>query len=299
MSRMPSTDPSDPDLLGPGAVEDEDSGRARLTKSARQQWIMTQLAASPSLRAADLAMDLGVSNETIRRDLVELNSRGLLNRTYGGAARPFALEPAMTERMHLLVPERDAIAAAISALVREDEVLMIGAGSTTTHVARHLAANNANITVITHAFSIATALAANPTIRVLFCPGRYHGREGYVFGTQTIANLNSYEANYAIVGATGIGVRGVNDADDEAAAIYRAMALRAARAIVAVDHSKFDQPSLSLVASWDEVDRLVTDTAPPEPLARALERAGVELTIAPVPPTGLRRPPGAPSVAEE
>ena len=54
--------------------------------------------------------------------------------------------------------------------------------------------------------AVAAALAVNPSIRVLCCPGRYHPSEGYVFGTQTIASINSYEANRAIVSATGIEI---------------------------------------------------------------------------------------------
>jgi DeoR/GlpR family transcriptional regulator of sugar metabolism len=264
---------------------DEGHGRPerpahRLGKSARQARIMTELSASPLLRASDLAAHLGVSGETIRRDLVELGERGLINRTYGGAARPFALEPALGERERMLVAERRAIGAAVADMIGSDEVLMMGAGSTTLQVARHLAARQTHVTVITHAFNIATMLATNPAIRVLVCPGRFNGRDAYVYGSQTIAHLAGFEANRAIVGATGIGLHGANEADDEAAAVFRTMIARSAETIIVADHSKFNQPALSVFAPWDEIDKLVTDQRPAGTLARTIERASVEIVLA-------------------
>lgn len=251
-----------------------------MSKLARHQHIVAQLTAAPMLRASELANVLGVSGETIRRDLLELHERNLINRTYGGAARPFALEPAMHDRKIVMVAERKAIAAAVAALIRPGEVLMMGAGATTYHVACSLAEQAQDITVITHDFAIATTLGGNPSIRVLFCPGRFRSSEGYVFGSQTIANINSYEANRAIVGATGIGARGLNDVDDEAGAIYGAMVKRASEAIVVADSAKFEQRALIVFAQWPEIDRLVTDRQPSGALASALRDAGTLVTVA-------------------
>jgi DeoR/GlpR family transcriptional regulator of sugar metabolism len=252
----------------------------RLSKLARHKHIISQLTAAPTLRASELAAVLGVSGETIRRDLMELQDQRLINRTYGGASRPFALEPALTDRRAIMIAEREAIAAALVDLIQPNEVLMLAAGATTFHVARQLAARAHDITVITHDFAIAAALAVNASIRVLCCPGRYHPAEGYVFGTQTIASINSYEANRAIVGATGISARGINDADDEAGAIYGAMVKRAAEAIIVVDHTKFEQRALTVFAHWADIDRLVTDRQPEGALATALREAGTEIIVA-------------------
>ena len=84
----------------------------RLSKSDRQARIVAELRAAPSLRVNELALLLSVSTETVRRDLAELDERGLVNRTYGGAMRPVSFEPALAEREMLMVAEREAIAAA-------------------------------------------------------------------------------------------------------------------------------------------------------------------------------------------
>lgn len=97
--------------------------RERLTKGLRHQHIVAQLSAAPTLRASELAATLGVSSETIRRDLVDLEEQGLINRTFGGAARPFGLEPTRNDRRRAMTAEREAIAAAVSAMVQPNEVL--------------------------------------------------------------------------------------------------------------------------------------------------------------------------------
>ncbi len=137
----------------------------RFSKVGRHQHIISQLTAAPTLRASELAAALGVSGETIRRDLMELQEHGLINRTYGGASRPFALEPSLTDRRAIMIAEREAIASVVADLVLPNEVLMLGAGATTFHVARRLAARVQDITVITHDFAIAAALGTNSSIR--------------------------------------------------------------------------------------------------------------------------------------
>jgi DeoR family glycerol-3-phosphate regulon repressor len=254
--------------------------RPRPTKSERQEHIVAELRATPTLRVSELAAELDVSTETIRRDLDELEERGLINRTYGGAVRPLSVEPALSERHQLMVREREAIAAAAAKLVRPNDVVAIGGGATTLHVARRMAAECRDVTVITHSFGVATVLAANPTILVLVCPGRYVGREGFVVGPETIDYVQSYHANRAILGATGLTAEGANDADATSALVYRALMKRAAETIVVADHTKFDQPALAMWGRWADIAALVTDRAPTGPLARALERARVEVTVA-------------------
>lgn len=252
----------------------------RLDKAARQARILAEMRASATLRVGDLATELNVSTETIRRDLFELGEKGLINRTYGGAVRPFASEPSVTERHALMVAEREAIAAATVKLIEPKEVIAIGAGATTTHVARRMAAACRDLTVITHSFSVATVVSANPTIEVLMCPGRYNAREGMMVGVETGEFLQNYNVNRAILGISGITTDGLADAEPDAAFVYRAMMNRASQTIIVSDHSKFDVPSLAIWARIPDIQHLVTDRPPEGAVARALGRAGVEITVA-------------------
>lgn len=260
-------------------MNDPISTPGKLTKASRQERIVSALQAGPTLRVSELAAQLGVSTETIRRDLDELDSKGLINRTYGGAVRPFGPEPSIRERHQMLVAERESIAAATTRFVGHGQVLIIGGGATTTHVARRLAAEKRDLRVFTDSFAVATVLAPNPTIQIFMCPGRYNGQEGCVHGSETIDYVGRIYANHAILGATGLTEDGPSDADMDAAATYRAMAMRATEVTIVADHTKFERAAISVYSRWPGIARLVTDLAPQGLLRHALDRAGVEVVI--------------------
>jgi DeoR/GlpR family transcriptional regulator of sugar metabolism len=253
---------------------------SRINKSDRQARIVAELRATPSLRVNELAGLLDVSTETVRRDLAELDERGLINRTYGGAMRPISFEPGLAEREVLMVPERERIAAAGVKLVEPSDILMIGGGATTLHFARRLAAELNHLTVITHAFSIAMALATNPLHKVLMLPGQYDGREGLIHGPDTIDALQRFRANKAFLGASGLTAEGPSDAGMGPALIYGAMMRRASETIILADHTKFDRPSLSVYGPWSPQTTLVTDTDPRGDLAAALSSSRARLSVA-------------------
>lgn len=255
------------------------ASRNKLSKRSRHQRIVQALQEGPTLRVVELAAGLGVSTETIRRDLDELSREGLINRTYGGAVRPFGPEPTLHERHQLLVAEREAIAQVAIEPIRDGEIVLLGGGATTTHVARRLAAARRSLKVITDSLAVASALATNAGLEVMLCPGRVNGSEQCVYGGQTIDYLGRLFANHAVLGATGLTVDGPNDAEIEVAATYRAMAARASVVTVVADHSKFERAGISVYASWSEVTRLVTDRRPEGPLRAALERAGVQVAV--------------------
>ncbi len=244
-------------------------------KEDRQQQILRELAETPTLRIGDMARTHGVSTETIRRDLDELTRRGVLNRTYGGAVRAMNSEPTVTERHQLFTEERERIARDAVHCMREGKIFMIGSGATTVHVARRMASELRDITVITHAFGVATVLSMNPTIRVIVAPGEYCATEGAMTGAQTLQFLSQFTADYTLLGASGIAADGPSEALIDSGTVYRAMIQRAAKSIVVADHSKFDLTYPYHYAGWSGISRLITDHPLPDHLATVLGREKV------------------------
>lgn len=252
----------------------------KLTKSSRHAQILTLITQAPSLRVAELAARMGVSTETIRRDLDELTEQGLVNRTYGGAVRSPSVEPSIGERHALFVEERERIARAASALVQPNSLVMIGSGATTTHVARRIAIDHTNLTVITHSFGAATVLSLNPTISVLMAPGAYLASEGSTVGVHAARFFEQFSASLAILGASGLTADGATDALVEPAAVYGAIISRSADIMVVADHSKFDRVFAARYATWREIGTLVTDGTPTGELAETLARHRVRVVEA-------------------
>jgi DeoR/GlpR family transcriptional regulator of sugar metabolism len=253
----------------------------RLKKAARHRLIVAELSSSPTVRTSALARRLGVSSETVRRDIEELTRQGLVSRTYGGAAGTHAgFQPVVSDRDTMAVAERQRIAARAAELVSAGDVVMIDSGSTTTHFARALAAVATEITVITNSFGVANALADQPGIRVLFCPGDFSARERGVYGPEAAAFLTRFYADFAFIGASGLAADGPTDVETQACWVKRSMLGRAERGVLLADSSKFDRRHLEIVCPWAELSDLVTDRSPDGELGKKMLAEQVEIHIA-------------------
>jgi len=253
----------------------------RLSKRERHDLILAEIQAHAAIRISDLAQRVGVSGETIRRDLAELGEAGLLNRTYGGATvRPLVSEPGISERGRVLVEERSRIGSAAAGRVNAKEVVMIDGGSTTYQVARHLAQMTRDITLITNSVPIAAVAGANPTFRVVLCPGVYDQREASVFGEDTLDFISRFTAHVVIFGASSISQEGPCDAISGSAAVKRAMLARCARSMLVADSSKFGTAALERICDFSRISELVTNEQLPPGLHAELAGAGTKLIVA-------------------
>jgi DeoR family glycerol-3-phosphate regulon repressor len=251
------------------------------SRDQRHRRILAALAGDPTVRISALATEFGVSAETVRRDVEALSRAGAVRRTYGGASVTHAaVQPEFNEREQMAVAERGRIGAMAAALVEPGAVVMVDAGSTTAHFARALAARRIAGTVLTNSLAVAEACAATPELRVLLCPGELYAAERAVYGPETQAFLARFNADIAFLGASGLTDEGISDVESRAAWVKRAMLARAGRRVLLVDGGKFGMAHLERVAGLEAVTDLVTDILPPEPLAAALGRERVRLTLA-------------------
>jgi DeoR family glycerol-3-phosphate regulon repressor len=253
---------------------------SRLTRKERHELILSEIRKSGAIRISKLAQRIGVVGETIRRDLIELGDAGLINRSYGGATISLVTtEPVITERGLTMVEERARIGRAGAELVADGQIVMIDGGSTTYEVARHLAQLRRDLVVITNSVGIAAVAGGNPTFRVILCPGTYDNREGSVLGEDTIEYIRRYNAEIAIIGASGITVDGPCDMISGAAAVKRAMITRSLATILAVTHDKFARASLERICSFKDISDVVTDAEPTLDFRGPIEGAGAEIHV--------------------
>ena len=252
----------------------------RLSKKERHELILSEVRRSASIRISRLAMRLGVAGETIRRDLIELGDAGLLNRTYGGATISLVTsEPVIAERSQTMVEERTRIGRGAAGLVKKGQIVMIDGGSTTYEVARNLSQLRRDLTIITNSIGVASVAGANPTFRVILCPGTYDSREASVFGEDTVEFISRYNADIAIIGASSLSADGPSDMISGAAAVKRAMISRTLSTALVVTNDKFGRNSLERVCGLGELSDIVTDREPQPALRAVIEAAGTELHV--------------------
>lgn len=253
----------------------------RSRKGLRQQQIVAALEVNPTLRVNQLADELDVSTETVRRDLAELDRAGRISRTYGGAiSATNRFEPALNERMMLHVKERRAIASEAAAIYSREDVLLLGGGATMLHFARTLRSVQHRLTVITPSYPVAVELASNRLVDVMLLPGVLEPQEHIVYGPETIRAIGRYAVRTAVIGVSGIDTQGFSEALLSAGEVYSAILGNAEQAVLLADHSKFGKKALFLLSEWSARITLITDILPPEPISEVMARMGSTILVA-------------------
>jgi DeoR/GlpR family transcriptional regulator of sugar metabolism len=225
----------------------------------RRSLILDQIRNHGRVLAADLTAELGVSVDTIRRDLRELDDAGLLRRVHGGAlprhgdASPFA---ARARR----APEAKAsIARRAAECVRDDQIIVLDGGTTTLEVARALR-DDLRAHVITTSPPIALALADHPGLEVTVVGGTLRPNALVTVGAAAIEALRMVRADVVFLGVCGLHPEiGVTTEDLEERHVKAAMIEGAAEVVALADHDKLGTAMPVVVAPISAVTRLVTD----------------------------------------
>jgi DeoR/GlpR family transcriptional regulator of sugar metabolism len=242
----------------------------------RRQRIVDTVEQQGKVLAAELAVRFHTSEDTIRRDLRELDAAGLLRRVHGGAMRRTRIEPSFVQRVDTDSIRKQALAQALCAAVRPGDTVLVDAGTTNLAFARLLEDGQA-AAVITNSPQIALALGELRNTKVILLGGTFAAKSGAVMGAQTVAQVQRLRVNLSVVGACSVEVdRGLGATDAEEAALKQAMLSAGSRRIVAILNERLEAPAPFLIAPLGEVDQLVLEAdAAPDVLARLrkLERA--------------------------
>jgi DeoR/GlpR family transcriptional regulator of sugar metabolism len=253
---------------------------ARLPSHARHSRIVEMLRAAGAVSVTQAAADLGVSDMTLRRDLLELETLGKLTRVHGGAVAAGASlgeEPSFETRMLDQQDGKLRIANAAASIVAPYRALAIDVGTTTYMMARAMQ-RNANMKAFTSSVRVAVELAAR--IEVYLAGGRVRADELAVGGPAAIAQFGSLWFDAAVIGASGLTTEGLFDYSIEDTEFKRIYIERSTVKIAVCDGAKLGRPSLVKVCSLDEVSMLITDVEPAGALAEALAAAGVRVVVA-------------------
>jgi DeoR family fructose operon transcriptional repressor len=257
------------------------SGRWFVYAVERREEIATLVEQEGRSDVAQLASRFGVTPETIRRDLTDLERRRFLRRVHGGAIsiHRFRSEPAIAEKAAAMADEKAAIGAAAVAFVPEEGSVLIDAGTSTLALARVFP--DRELTVFTHSVGVAMELAARPALRLYVIGGRLRARTLANVDDWALRQLSDLRVDVAFVGTNGFSAeRGLSTPDPAEAAVKHAICLAAAQTIVLADHTKLDEEAAVRFAAIDEFDVLVSDRGLDETARRALEEADVEVVLA-------------------
>ena len=245
--------------------------------SQRKKLLLDRLAAEGQLVAKSLALELGTSEDTIRRDLRELAAEGKLQRVHGGALPASAAMGDLEAREQVSVADKAALGRWGASLVRPGQVVILDGGTTALQVARHLAPG-LRATVVTHSPTVAVALAAHPGLEIRMLGGRLFRHSMVNIGADVLFAAARLRADLFFLGVTGVHPEaGLSTGDAEEAAVKRALHERSAETVVLASPEKLMAASPFAVAALSEISVLALPRATPARVTRALRAAGVQL----------------------
>jgi DeoR/GlpR family transcriptional regulator of sugar metabolism len=257
----------------------------RLPAALRQARILASFQTSGFVSITELAAEFGVSGMTVRRDLAILDSKGLLERTHGGAVPVGVsagiidtIEPAFDLRRRENAAQKIAIARAAAQLIGPSESIGLDVGTSIMALAEDIAARR-DIRVFTNNLRVALRLAEG-SVTVYTLAGQVRSPEFSIIGPQAVEGLAAHFLDRVFIGVAGLDANGFYDYSPEDTEVKRAFIDNAGSVVVLCDASKFGRRALSRVVPLARIDHLVTDSAPPDDLARALAAADVNVIIA-------------------
>jgi DeoR family fructose operon transcriptional repressor len=245
----------------------------------RHEAILERARARGRVEVGALSESLGVTVETVRRDLTALERLGVLRRVHGGAlpVERLTLEPSVATRETFHSEQKQRVAARAVAEIPVGGSVLLDSGTTTLAMAGMLPVDK-SITVVTNAFAIAARLADVPGIELMMLGGRIRTRTGAAVGQWAIGALRDMYIDVAFLGTNGFSVeRGFTTPDQAESTTKRAMVTASRRVIVVADSSKAGQVHLNRFADTEEVAMLVTDTELDDDTAEDFDTAGVEV----------------------
>lgn len=248
----------------------------------RQLKLLQHVQERHSSTVDELATKLGVTVQTVRRDLQRLSEAGLLARFHGGVRLPNSTieNIAYRQRETLHADGKRRIAAAVASAVPDGCSLLINIGTTTEAIARALMQHK-GLRVITNNLNVAAILSRNQNCEVMVAGGVVRPRDHGIVGEATVDFIRQFKVDIALIGISGIEADGsLRDFDYREVQVSQAIISHAREVWVAADASKFGRPAMIRVAQLDRIDRLFTDAQPPYPFPDLLAHAQVRCDIA-------------------
>jgi len=234
-----------------------------------------------SVRVAELAVRFEVTEETIRRDLDQLEEEGRLQRSHGGAVAVMARDQETPYWFREITHEKEKAAIARCALryVEEGDRIMLDASTTAWHIAKRI--RDMDLTVVTNSIRVTVALSELDKVTVISLGGQLAKRSLSYVGPHAEENMRGYHVNKLFFSCAGVDLeRGLSDLTDEQASIRRSMLNQADRRILLVDHGKFGEKALSIISGFDSIDEIVTDEQTSVETLAKFRETGVTVTVA-------------------
>lgn len=245
--------------------------------SARERETLDLIMSDESVTVASLSKSLAVSPVTVRTTLNSLAEKGVIVRTWGGAAPAF--HPDIIERQKQCTAEKTRIARAAAELIQDGDTVMIEAGTTTAEIARFLLGRR-DVKIVSNSALVVPYARANPGIVLTQIGGEFRPETESFVGPSALEQLRRFHVRLAFVGTDGFSAQaGLTTHLVEGAEIVKSMAALADTTVVVADSSKYAKHGFVNVLQLNEVDILISDEGIEATKRAEITDLGVDLRL--------------------
>jgi DeoR family transcriptional regulator of aga operon len=256
-------------------------GNSQMLMEERRQYILRLAQDNGRVLVEELSQMLGISSITIRKDLDQLQNRGVLQRTHGGAMLPnpgSLADPTLQEKERRFSVEKKRISEAAVKLVHEGQCILLDSGTTTTAVAKALKSLS-SLTVITNAVNIASELNGTD-FEVLLTGGSLRKNSFSLVGPLAEDMLQDMHADILFLGVDGFDVEaGLTTPNLMESRVNRAMVNSSSKVVAVCDSTKFGRRSLCKIVDASAIHHVITDRNISGSAAERIRNVGIELTL--------------------
>jgi DeoR/GlpR family transcriptional regulator of sugar metabolism len=252
-----------------------------LMAEERRTQILQIVRSTGRVRVNELVTQFNTSAVTIRNDLNELQQRGLVHRSHGGAMLPDTIlrELPVVERLKAHSDEKRRIGAMAATLINNGETIILDSGTTTLEIARQIKQKQ-RLHVITSGVNIAAELLDARDLQLFIVGGNVRGESASISGRFTEEILEQFSADKMFLSGAGCDLDfGVSGANLEETMVNRAMLKISREIILVADASKFSKRSMSRITAFSEIDTVISDTSLSEDIQAKLRAVGCNLIL--------------------
>lgn len=249
-------------------------------KEEREKKILDYVNGAQRASIDELSGLLGVSNVTVRKYVSDLDAKGLIIKTFGGAISvqsELSHEIPYSSKDITNVNSKEKIGKSAAQLVNDGDVIIIDSGSTTFRLVQYI--QNKKITVITNDIKIGYELASKQNIKLIMCGGEAQKHLYTLIGSTSELFFKNIHVNKLFLGGDAVNKECISNKTLEEAFLKQAMIKSAETTILLVDSSKFNKTAFARVCAVSEIDKIVTEAIDPE-YQRVFREANVEIILA-------------------
>jgi len=245
----------------------------------RKEKILNLLYKEGKVEVNNLSKMFNVTGATIRRDLRDIEKKGIIERAYGGAIikKGTLYEPSFKNQLETFINEKEKIANEAAKLISEGDAIFLDSSTTVLYILKNIKMT-LNITVVTNSIPIAYELSHHKNIELIILGGVVRTKTGTIVGPIAEKNIKEFKIDKAFLGISAINIKGEMTDPNIYEAQMKKNIIEVSRTIIGVtDHSKFGKESFSFVAHVSKLNKIITDKKIPSDFIKMIKKAKIEL----------------------